>query len=96
MSVDPDRVTRNYRAAFLRYLPRRDEAALASAYEIGRAAVEEGLSLLTLTDIHHQVFLEVLTDTHAEDLERTATAAAEFLLEALATYDMTQRRLSDT
>lgn len=96
MSAELDRLTRNYRAAFLRYLPRREEAALASAYEIGRAAVTGGVSLLALTQIHHQVLLEVLRDTPAEDLERTATAASEFLLEALATYDMTHRRLHDT
>ena len=94
--IELDRLTRNYRAAFLRYLPRREEAALASAYEIGRSAVMDGVSLLALTQIHHQVLLEVLTDTSAEDLERTATAASEFLLEALATYDMTQRRLHET
>ena len=95
-AIELDRLTRDYRAAFLRYLPRREEAALASAYEIGRSAVMSGLSLLALTQIHHQVLLEVLTDTSAEDLERTATAASEFLLEALATYDMTQRRLHET
>lgn len=32
-------VRRDYRAAFLRYLPRRDEAALHAGYELGRAAV---------------------------------------------------------
>ena len=94
--IERDRLTRNYRAAFLRYLPRREEAALSTAYEIGRSAVMGGVSLLALTEIHHQVLLEVLTDTSAEDLERTATAASEFLLEALATYDMTQRRLHQT
>jgi hypothetical protein len=90
------RLTLNYRAGFLRYLPRREEAALASAYEIGRSAVTEGLSLLDVTGIHHQVLLEVLTDTRAEDLVATVTAASEFLREALATYDMTHRRLHDT
>ena len=95
-AIELDRLTRDYRAAFLRYLPRREEAALASAYEIGRSAVMSGLSLLALTQIHHQVLLEVLTDTPTADVERTATAASEFLLEALATYDMTHRRLHET
>jgi hypothetical protein len=90
-----DRLSRDYRAAFLRYLPRREEAALARAYEIGRAAVNGGVSLLTLTQIHHQVLIEVLRDVPAAELEGTATAASQFLLEALATYDMTQRRLHD-
>jgi phosphoserine phosphatase RsbU-like protein len=86
-------LTRDYRAAFLRYLPRREEAALHTGYELGRAAVSDGLSILDLAQIHHEVFLEVLVDTPSEDLARVATAASEFFLEVLATYDMTQRRL---
>jgi hypothetical protein len=96
VTSDLDRLTRNYRAAFLRYLPRREEVALASAYEIGRSAVTSGVSLLALTQVHHQVLLEVLRHTPAAELDRTATAASEFLLEALATYDMTSRRVHDT
>ena len=86
-------LTRDYRAAFLRYLPRRDEAALHSGYELGRAAVVSGTSVLTLAEVHHRVLLEVLTDTSSEDLPRVATVASEFLVEVLATVDMTQRRL---
>jgi len=36
-------------------------------------------------------FLEVLRDTPGEDLTRVATAASEFFLEVLATFDMAQR-----
>jgi hypothetical protein len=82
---------RNYRAAFLRYLPSRDEAALHVGYQIGRAAVTDGLSILDLAQVHHEVFLEVLTDTRSDDLNRIATAAADFFLQVLATYDMAQR-----
>ncbi len=85
-------VARNYRAAFLRYLPRREEAALHSAYRLGRAAVADGLSILEVAQMHHEVFLEVLRDTPSEDLTRVATAASDFFLDVLATYDMTQRR----
>jgi hypothetical protein len=84
-------LTRDYRAAFLRYLPRREEPALHTGYELGRSAVTDGLSILDLAEIHHEVFLEVLIDTPSEDLARVATAASEFFLEVLATYDMAQR-----
>ena len=87
----PDDLARDYRAAFLRYLPRREEVALHSGYQLGRAAVVDGVSLLELVRVHHDVFLEVLRDTPGEDLPRVAAAASEFLLEVLATYDMTQR-----
>ncbi|CAA9295808.1 MAG: hypothetical protein AVDCRST_MAG61-582 [uncultured Friedmanniella sp.] len=88
-----DDVRRDYRAAFLRYLPRRDEAPLHLGYEIGRSAVVDGLSLLDLAQIHHTVFLEVLRNTRSDDLTAVATAASEFLVEVLATYDMTQRSI---
>ncbi len=86
-----ENLARDYRAAFLRYLPRREEAALHTAYQLGRAAVAGGGSILELAQVHHDVFLEVLRDTRGEDVIRVATAASEFFLEALATYDMTQR-----
>lgn len=81
----------DYRAAFLRYLPRREEAALHVGYQLGRSAVTDGFSILDLAQVHHDVFLEVLHDTQGEDLTQVATAASEFFLEVLATYDMAQR-----
>ena len=89
-----DAVSRDYRAAFLRYLPRRDEAALHSAYELGRKAVGEGVSLLELVRIHHEVLLGVLQDSRPEELTEVATAASEFLVEALAVHEMAQRRFT--
>jgi len=82
---------RNYRAAFLRYLPNQDEAALHVGYQIGRTAVGDGLSILELAQVHHQILLEVLTDTPTNDLARVAAAASDFFLQVLATYDLTQR-----
>ena len=82
---------RNYRAAFLRYLPSQDEAALHVGYQIGRAAVSDGVSILELAQVHHEILLEVLTDTPTDDLARVAAAASDFFLQVLATYDLTQR-----
>lgn len=88
-----DDVQRDYRAAFLRYIPRRDEAALHSGYLLGRAALEDGLSMLEIARLHHAVLLDVLDDSRREDLRDIASAAAEFLVEVLATYDMSHRSL---
>ena len=82
---------RDYRVAFLRYLPRRDEAALHLGYLLGRRAVAQGISILDMAQVHHEAFLEVLRDTPGEDLNRIATAASEFFVEVLATAEMTQR-----
>lgn len=88
-------LSRNYRTAFLRYLPRREEAPLHEGYELGRRAVADGVSMLELAQVHHEIFLEVLRDTRPDDLTNVATAASEFLLEVLATYDMAQRRFGE-
>ena len=90
-----DSVARDYRAAFLRYLPRHDEAALHSGYELGRSAVAAGVSMLDLVRIHHEVLVPVLVDAAPEQLPDVAGSAADFLTEVLATFDMTQRALLD-
>jgi hypothetical protein len=84
---------RNYASAFLRYLARREEASLHSGYELGRAAVESQLSVLQLAQVHHDVLLEVLQDNADHDVAAVATAASEFFLEVLATFDMASRGL---
>lgn len=89
-----DAASRDYRAAFLRYLPRRDEAALNSGYELGRRAAADGVSLLELVRIHHEVLLDVLQGSRPEELAEVATAASEFLVEALAVHEMAQRRFA--
>jgi hypothetical protein len=47
----------DYRAAFLRYLPRREEVALAQGYEIGRKAVAAQVSVLEIATVHQKVLL---------------------------------------
>ncbi len=91
--TDLAKVRLDYRAAFLRYLPRREEVALHAGYMLGRSAVADGLSLLDLVQVHHEVLLQVLEDSTGEDLAPIASAASEFLLEVLATYDMAARGL---
>lgn len=86
-----DDLTLDYRAAFLRYLPRREEVVLASGYELGRSAVANGVSLLELAHIHHEILLEVLTQTRPGEVRDVAAGASEFFLEVLATYEMTRR-----
>jgi Phosphoserine phosphatase RsbU, N-terminal domain len=91
--TDLGALTQDYRAAFLRYLPRREESALTSGYELGRRAVTAGVSILDLARIHHEILLDVLNDTRPEEFADLAVAASEFFVEVLATYDMTQRGL---
>lgn len=84
-------LAQSYRAALLGYLPRREEAALTVAYELGRDAVTSGISLLNLSKIHHEVLVALLGSVSPGEVPDVALAASEFFLEAIATYDMTQR-----
>lgn len=88
---DLERLRRNYRAAFLRYLPNRDEAALDAGYQIGRSAVVDGLTILDLVQVHHDVLREVLGTGSPEELDGLTATAGDFLVEVLATYEMTRR-----
>ena len=90
-----DDLTRDYRAAFLRYLPRRSEAAMTLGYQLGRDAVVRGISVLDLSQVHHAVLAEVLADTPTEETAAVTAAASDFLLEVLATYDMAHRGLAE-
>ena len=91
-----ERFRRDYAPAFLQYLSQRGEAGRKAAYELGRRAIAEQLSVLDLARIHHTVLLEVLkTHRTSRELEHMAEAASEFLVEALAVFEMTQRGFLD-
>jgi hypothetical protein len=91
MSIELDRLRQNYYVDFLRYLGRRDEPILSSAYELGRAALSSGVSLLDVVQIHHSVLVDVLRSTSGHELPDVAEAASTFLVEVLASFDMTRR-----
>jgi Phosphoserine phosphatase RsbU, N-terminal domain len=90
---DVQALRRDYLIAFLRYLPRRDETALALAYDIGRSAVADGTSVLVLTQIHHEILREVVADSRPDEGDYLIERAAEFLAEVLASVEMIQRSL---
>ena len=81
----------DYRIAFLRYLPRHDEAALTAGYEIGRTAISGGVSLLDLVLVHHRVLRDVLAGTGSGEGGSVVDAAGTFFSEVVAAYEMAQR-----
>lgn len=102
MSAEPappgatEGLRRDYKVVFLRCLGRPDERAFHDAYELGRRAVEERMSLLALAEIHHEVLAEVLRTTTGPDGSAAVTAcAARFLVELLAPFEMSQRALAE-
>jgi hypothetical protein len=85
-----ERLQRDYRPAFLRYLSRRDEPARHAGYVLGRTAVATGQSMLDVVAAHHVTLLEVLPDARDPDeVLAMSTAASEFLTEVLASFSMT-------
>jgi len=91
-----ERFRRDYAPVFLQYLSERGERGRRAAYELGRRAIGEQLSVLDLARIHHSVLLEVLkTHRSPQELEHIAQAASEFLVEALAVVEMTQRGFTE-
>ncbi len=91
--TDPQlRLSNNYTPAFLVYLNHPDEETLHTAYELGRAALADGISLLELVRIHHTVIGEILQATpDPQGIQTIVEAAAGFLVEALAPYEMARR-----
>jgi MarR-like DNA-binding transcriptional regulator SgrR of sgrS sRNA len=91
-----ERFRRDYAPAFLQYLSERGEPGRRAAYELGRRAIGEQLSVLDLARIHHGMLLEVLRNHRtSRELEHIAQAASEFLVEALAVFEMTQRGFAE-
>jgi hypothetical protein len=90
------RFRRDYAPVFLQYLSQRGEPGLRAAYEFGRRAMLEELSMLDLAQIHHAALFEVLKTLRApEELELVSQGASEFLVEVLATFEMTQRGFAE-
>ena len=87
---------RDYRVALLRSVSRREESSLHAGYELGRAALAGRFSLLEVVRVHHDVLIEVLRDSPADEAPALAAAASDFLLEVLGSYDMTHRGSSLT
>ncbi|HEU4897472.1 MAG TPA: ANTAR domain-containing protein [Actinomycetota bacterium] len=91
-----ERFRRDYAPVFLQYLSERGERGRRAAYELGRRAIAEQLSVLDLARIHHDILLKVLkTHKSSQELEHIAQAASEFLVEALAVVEMTQRGFTE-
>jgi hypothetical protein len=74
-----ERFRRDYAPVFLQYLPDRGERGRRAAYELGRRAIGEQLSVLDVARIHHAVLLDVLrTHRTPHELQHIAQAASGF------------------
>lgn len=84
MSKAVDQFRHDYEAALSAHLAIRSEAGLSVAYELGRRALAEGISLLEMASIH-------LSAVEREAGEPAAAeAGAHFILQGMAAFDMAQ------
>jgi len=93
MTAVRERFQAEYAAAFHDYVTgEAGEQGLERAYELGRLAVGEGLSMLDLVAIHHESLAEALAlASSPAEHARAAAAATEFAMESLSTFEMAQR-----
>ena len=91
--VDPlERFRLDYAPLLLRYLSQRDETGLGRAYELGRDAMGDSVSLLDVVRVHHELLLGVLaTVRDAEEARHLAAAASGLLMDLIAAFEMSQR-----
>ncbi len=83
---------RDYTPRFLAYLTHQDEKGLTAAYELGRRSMRRGVGLLELVRVHNEVYLEnVAIVRSVGEAQQLARSASAFLVEALASFEMTQR-----
>jgi signal transduction histidine kinase len=79
-----------YPASLHDYLGGAGEAALEQAYQIGRQALEAGMGLVAIADIHHGCLRTLMTQSLAkEERDRILARAAQFFAECISPYEMT-------
>ncbi len=79
-----------YSAALRAYLDARDEDGLSVGYELGRAALQERISMLDIVEQHFGLVQELSKDPAVD-----RAGAMEFLLQTLAPLDVATRGFLD-
>jgi signal transduction histidine kinase len=91
-----DNFEEEYRSALGGYAAGGGELALGRAYELGRRALEEQLSVVELASLHHHAVIDLVrtaeTEPKKEELLRTSS---EFLAECISPYEMAHRGFQD-
>jgi GAF domain-containing protein len=84
------RLRQVYASALHEHLRSPTEGQLQVAYEIGRSALSENVSIVEIALLHHELLAE--SESGGGSLEpESVTLAGQFLSEALAAYEMVAR-----
>jgi hypothetical protein len=90
MTEPLDGFRERYTTAFDDYVGERDEATLRTAYELGREAVSNELTVQELAVVHHHALISALGASAAEG-QAVTDAACEFFVESLSAFEMVTR-----
>ncbi len=89
MNLDLEQV---YAKALRKYLSGGGEEDLTVAYSLGRLALTEGIGVLDMVLLHHNVLTEIWSDDEATEVKPAEVAkAAVFLNEALSCFEITHQ-----
>lgn len=91
MNQPPKDLGDQYRSALGEYLSNAEEAALSHAYELGRAAIGQGLGILDIATIHEDAVGTLLPRSTAQQSAHLERAANQFFREGLSPFEMTFR-----
>jgi signal transduction histidine kinase/CheY-like chemotaxis protein len=80
-----------HRSALDAHLEARSESTLSQAYELGRAAMAEGLGVLDMLDSHRRALADLLAARPKGADPAVVQAAADFLRELLSPFEMAYR-----
>src|ERR1700686_4075933 len=85
-----------YRSALREYAAGGGEVALGQAYELGRRALEQQLSVVELASLHHHALIDLVRATEDnQQKEGLLRISAEFLAECVSPYEMAHRGFQD-
>jgi|RhiMethySRZTD1v2_1073278.scaffolds.fasta_scaffold00231_20 signal transduction histidine kinase len=90
-----DSIKTSYASALAEYLSGGGEDALGKAYEIGRHALECGMGVLDMAQLHHEALSGIPSHQDARALE-AVQAAQRFLLDTLAVFEMALRSFRES
>jgi light-regulated signal transduction histidine kinase (bacteriophytochrome) len=88
MSNVPRTLLERYAVALRSHLTGPDDAALTRAYELGRAALDDGLGVLDMATLHTEALRIAAVEGAPAAKPVEADKAAEFFIESLSPFEM--------
>src|SRR5579862_2305930 len=91
------RLGRRYAATLRKYLAEEREAVLEKAYELGRAAIGEGLGTLDLARVYLEARERLMrSEMGGKNRERISKLAGNLFLQSLSPFEATHRGFCET